>query len=45
MNLEELYTKLEEQEPLTTREEKKFTDDVTRGIDELGNIIEENTEQ
>lgn len=45
MNLEELYAKLEEQEPLTTREEKKFTDDVTRGIDELENIIEENAEQ
>lgn len=42
MNLEEIYTKLEDEEPLTTREEKKFTDEVTRGIDELGTIIEEN---
>ena len=38
MNLEYIWNKLEDDEPLTTREEKDFTDGVEQGIDRLGQI-------
>ena len=41
MNLEHIWNKLEDDEPLTTREEKEFTDSVEQGIDRLGQIAAE----
>ena len=41
MDLEYIWNKLEDEEPLTTREDKEFTDGVEQGIDRLGQIIEE----
>lgn len=44
MSLEQLWTKLEEEEPLTSREENEFTEKVSRGIDELENLMDNSKE-
>ena len=44
MSLEQLWTKLEEEETLTTREENEFTEKVSRGIDELENLMDNSKE-
>ncbi len=41
MNLEHIWNKLEDQDPLTTREEKKFSDGMEQGIDQLGQILDQ----
>ena len=40
MNLEYIWNKLEDQNPLTTREEKFFSDGMEQGIDKLGQLTE-----
>ncbi len=44
MSLEQLWTKLEEEKSLTTREENEFTEKVSRGIDELENLMDNSKE-
>ncbi len=44
MTLENLWNKLEVEEPLSTREEKTFTDEINRGIDKLEDVIDSSTD-
>ena len=41
MNLEFIWNKLEDEEPLNTKEEKQFSDGMEQGIDQLGQIFEQ----
>ena len=40
MTLEKIWNKLEVEEPLNTREQKSFTDEIVRGLDKLEDVIE-----
>ncbi|MBO6158598.1 MAG: hypothetical protein J6P72_04945 [Firmicutes bacterium] len=45
MSLEQLWTKLEKEEPLTGREETEFTEEINHGIDELETLNDGSLEQ
>lgn len=40
MTLENIWNKLEVEEPLNTREQKTFTDEIAHGLDKLEDVIE-----
>lgn len=41
MHLEAIWNKLEDEEALSTREEKQFSDGLEQGIDQLGQLFDE----
>ena len=44
MTLENIFNKLEQDEPITTREAKIFDDEIVRGIDKLEGVMEDSTD-